>query len=421
MIPAITAEPIEPPMVRMLAFMPLATPVCSGGHRRDDHAGQAGEDQPGADALDRRGGVQLPGVVVEERRSQTNAAPVTSSPVVITARAPTRRIRRRGREADQEAGHRRGQQQVARLGDRGAEAVAGLAAASGAAGAGSRTTRTSPKPTQPATTLAVHTPRRRIICMSIIGTGTRSSTATQAAASTHARARTGRAPRARPSPTRCPRSARAAARPATRPAARRAAPAAGPACAPATPGTKSSAAAAATSGHHHRQPEQPAVAERVDDRAGHHDADAEPHRGQRRDHAQRHRHPLAELVADDPEGQRQHPAAHALERPAPRSASRCSAPAPPPASRRRARPARPRASGSCRRRRRPGRAAACRSRRRAGRPSAPTSPLSGVVSNSTWMRGQHRHDQRLQQGERRGGHGEHGEGDLAAATQPAEE
>jgi len=26
-----TAAPIEPPMVRTLAFMPLATPVCSGG------------------------------------------------------------------------------------------------------------------------------------------------------------------------------------------------------------------------------------------------------------------------------------------------------------------------------------------------------------------------------------------------------
>ena len=45
-----------------------------------------------------------------------------------------------------------------------------------------------PKPTQPATTLEVHTPRRRIMCMSIIGTGTRSSTATHAAASTTATA-----------------------------------------------------------------------------------------------------------------------------------------------------------------------------------------------------------------------------------------
>ena len=27
----ITAAPIEPPIVRTLAFMPLATPVCSGG------------------------------------------------------------------------------------------------------------------------------------------------------------------------------------------------------------------------------------------------------------------------------------------------------------------------------------------------------------------------------------------------------
>jgi hypothetical protein len=28
---AITAAPMLPPMVRMLAFMPLATPVCEGG------------------------------------------------------------------------------------------------------------------------------------------------------------------------------------------------------------------------------------------------------------------------------------------------------------------------------------------------------------------------------------------------------
>ncbi len=37
-----------------------------------------------------------------------------------------------------------------------------------------------PKPTSPATALVVQTPRRRIIAMSIIGTGTRSSTWTQA-------------------------------------------------------------------------------------------------------------------------------------------------------------------------------------------------------------------------------------------------
>ena len=30
MVP-MTAEPIAPPIVRMLAFMPLATPVCCGG------------------------------------------------------------------------------------------------------------------------------------------------------------------------------------------------------------------------------------------------------------------------------------------------------------------------------------------------------------------------------------------------------
>ena len=30
-MPAMTAVPSEPPMVRMLAFIPLATPVCSAG------------------------------------------------------------------------------------------------------------------------------------------------------------------------------------------------------------------------------------------------------------------------------------------------------------------------------------------------------------------------------------------------------
>ena len=76
-------------MVRMFAFIPLATPVCSARHRGDHHAGEAGEDQAGADALDRRGGVQLPGLrrgrapIDDERRAGQRAVPVT-----ITARAP---------------------------------------------------------------------------------------------------------------------------------------------------------------------------------------------------------------------------------------------------------------------------------------------------------------------------------------------
>ena len=51
---AITAAPIEPPMVRMLAFMPLATPVCSGGTAATMRFDIAGEGQAEADAEDRR-------------------------------------------------------------------------------------------------------------------------------------------------------------------------------------------------------------------------------------------------------------------------------------------------------------------------------------------------------------------------------
>ena len=57
---AMTAAPMDPPMVRMLAFMPLATPVCSGGDGGDDQVGQAGEDQAHAGAHDGGGHVELP-------------------------------------------------------------------------------------------------------------------------------------------------------------------------------------------------------------------------------------------------------------------------------------------------------------------------------------------------------------------------
>jgi hypothetical protein len=47
------------------------------------------------------------------------------------------------------------------------------------------------------------------------------------------------------------------------------------------------------------------VVERIDDRAGQHDAGPAPDRDQRRDQTDRSRHPfLGELVADDPERQR---------------------------------------------------------------------------------------------------------------------
>ena len=112
-------------MVRMLAFIPLATPVCS--------AGTAATTTPAR--LEKTRPEPTPWTVVAayscqvwswNRPTQANAAPVRSSPVVMTARTPTRRIRLDGGEPDQEGGHRRGQQQVAGLGDRGAEAVAGL-------------------------------------------------------------------------------------------------------------------------------------------------------------------------------------------------------------------------------------------------------------------------------------------------------
>ena len=42
----ITAAPMEPPMVRMFAFMPLATPVCSGGTAMTTKVDIEAKDRP---------------------------------------------------------------------------------------------------------------------------------------------------------------------------------------------------------------------------------------------------------------------------------------------------------------------------------------------------------------------------------------
>jgi hypothetical protein len=43
---AIAAEPMLPPSVRMLAFMPLATPVCVAGTAATTSADMAGKASP---------------------------------------------------------------------------------------------------------------------------------------------------------------------------------------------------------------------------------------------------------------------------------------------------------------------------------------------------------------------------------------
>ena len=43
---AITAEPMLPPMVRILAFMPLATPVCEAGTAETISADMAEKARP---------------------------------------------------------------------------------------------------------------------------------------------------------------------------------------------------------------------------------------------------------------------------------------------------------------------------------------------------------------------------------------
>ena len=91
--PAITAAPIEPPMVRMLAFIPLATPVCSGGTEATTTPARLEKTRPEPTPWTV---VAAYSCQVASWNSAIDAKATRSStvPVTITARAPNARISR---------------------------------------------------------------------------------------------------------------------------------------------------------------------------------------------------------------------------------------------------------------------------------------------------------------------------------------
>ena len=119
--------------------------------------------------------------------------------------------------------------------------------------------------------------------------------------------------------------------------------------------------------HDRAEPEDPVVARAVGEHAAERQADAGADRGDRAEQRDAGRHALGgELVADDPERQREHAAAEALQaaaddHQAERARERARRP-----SRRRTAPARSPAAAPCRTCRRGGRRSASRSRRPAG-------------------------------------------------------
>ena len=72
---AITAAPMLPPIVRMFAFMPLATPVCEGGTAATTSADIAEKASPKPTPMMRGGEVDLPLVRVREGEDRHRRAP----------------------------------------------------------------------------------------------------------------------------------------------------------------------------------------------------------------------------------------------------------------------------------------------------------------------------------------------------------
>ena len=112
-------------MVRMLAFMPLATPVCSAGTDAMTTPARLENTRPEPTPWTVVAAYSCQVVVVEERDAR-NETPATHQAGADDDPGPDPRDQPGGGEADDEAGRRRGEQQVARLGDGRAEAVAGL-------------------------------------------------------------------------------------------------------------------------------------------------------------------------------------------------------------------------------------------------------------------------------------------------------
>ena len=86
---AITAEPMLPPMVRMFAFMPLATPVWDGGTAATTSADIAAKASPKPTPWMRVGQVDLPLVLVREGQDGHREAPIRQ-PVTTSTLPPSR-------------------------------------------------------------------------------------------------------------------------------------------------------------------------------------------------------------------------------------------------------------------------------------------------------------------------------------------
>ena len=75
---AMTRAPIDPPMVRMLAFIPLATPVWPGGTAWTMRLDMAEKARPKPDAEQGAGQVDLPAPGHGRRPGSTKATHETS-------------------------------------------------------------------------------------------------------------------------------------------------------------------------------------------------------------------------------------------------------------------------------------------------------------------------------------------------------
>ena len=92
---AISAAPIEPPMVRMLAFMPLATPVCSAGT-----APRSGSTSPRRPARSRRPSSRWRGRSPSSRSWAKASIAIDTAPIrqpAMTTRLAAERAGRAGR------------------------------------------------------------------------------------------------------------------------------------------------------------------------------------------------------------------------------------------------------------------------------------------------------------------------------------
>ena len=197
--PAMTADPMEPPIVRMFAFIPLATPVCSRGTEAMTTPARLEKTRPeptpwtvvatySCQVASWKSAMDAKATAEHRARHDHRRAP--KAWISREVQKPTRKL------ATADGSSRPG------LADRGAEAVAGRRRR--LQELGQEPERREHAEPDDGDQLVVQMPRRRIIRMSINGTGTRVSTRTHTTRTTAATANSPRT-RGRSSPTRCPR------------------------------------------------------------------------------------------------------------------------------------------------------------------------------------------------------------------------